>query len=204
MHVHANATTTPKQRQAIRSSPDSCRQLARRCHVSPATVHRWKHRDDPTDRSCRPKRIRYALSPEEEALVLGLRAHGLSLDETFEACASVLPHACRSTVYRTLRRHGRHRLQAPEERKAGTFKEYPPGYLHIDHFSLPQLEGVKRYCFLAVDRATRLMYLEVYAHKDAASATDFLGKCLAFFPFTITHILTDNGREFTLEGFRNR
>jgi transposase InsO family protein len=107
-------------------------------------------------------------------------------------------------VYRTFVRHGVNRREGPKKEEAGTFKAYPPGFLHIDLFYLPQLEGTKRYCFVAVDRATRLMLLEVYGHKDAASATDFLKKCLAFFPFTVEKILTDNGREFTLEGFKNR
>ena len=48
------------------------------------------------------------------------------------------------------------------------------------------------------------MLLHVYEHKDKEAATDFLEKCRAFFPFTITTILTDNGREFTLAGFKNR
>ncbi len=83
-------------------------------------------------------------------------------------------------------------------------REYAPDSAHIDLFYLPTLEGTKRYCFLAVDRATRRVFVAVYEHKDAASAADFLANCLAFFPFRIEKVLTDNGREFTLEGFRNR
>lgn len=203
MQTHANATTNRKQRQAIRHSQESCSELARRYHVSRATVHRWKRRETPDDASCRPKRIRTALSQEEETFILGVRSHGLSLDETFDVCSLVIPNVCRSNVYRTFRRHGVNRKEKPKK-EAGTFKEYPPGYLHIDLFYLPQLEGKKRYCFVAVDRATRLMFLWVYERKDAESATDFLQRCLDFFPFRIETILTDNGREFTLEGFRNR
>lgn len=204
MQIHANATTNLKQRRAMGTSAESCGQLAQRYHTSKATAHKWKQRSDVADRSCRPKTIRYTLSSEEEMFVLGVRSHGLSLDETLDVCSSVLPNACRSNVYRTLQRHGINRLKEPEERTVGTFKEYPPGFLHIDLFYLPKLEGTARYCFLAVDRATRLVFLEVYEHKDAASATDFLQKCLAFFPFRIEKLLTDNGREFTLEGFKNR
>ncbi len=57
---------------------------------------------------------------------------------------------------------------------------------------------------MAIDRATRLVFLWVYKHKDKEAATDFLKRCLEFFPFKIEKILTDNGREFTLAGFRNR
>lgn len=204
MQIHANATTNPKQRQAMSGSRESCSRLAQRYHTSKATAHKWKQRSDAADRSCRPHTIRYALSPEEEAFVLGVRSHGLSLDETLDVCSSVLPNVNRSNVYRTLRRQGANRLKEPEERAVGIFKEYPPGFLHIDLFYLPKLGETARYCFLAVDRATRLVFLEVYEHKDAPSATDFLRKCLAFFPFRIEKVLTDNGREFTLEGFKNR
>jgi transposase InsO family protein len=204
MQTHANATTNRKQREAIRHSTESCGVLARRYHVSRATIHAWKHRDDFADRSSRPEQSDTALSPEEEQFLLALRGHGYSLDDTFDVVRSLLAHVRRISVYRTFVRHGVNRREKPKKEGAGTFKDYPPGFLHIDLFYLPQLEGTKRYCFLAVDRATRLMFLEVYDHKDAASATAFLSQCLEFFPFTVEKILTDNGREFTLEGFRNR
>ncbi|GAB4452972.1 MAG: hypothetical protein Fur0028_08490 [Bacteroidales bacterium] len=41
------------------------------------------------------------------------------------------------------------------------------------------------------------MYYEVYDAKTSENAEDFMNKCLAFFPFQITHVLTDNGLEFT-------
>jgi transposase InsO family protein len=41
-----------------------------------------------------------------------------------------------------------------------------------------------------------------YDSKDKKAATAFLTQCLAFFPFQISKILTDNGREFTLKGFK--
>lgn len=204
MQVHANATTNLKQREAIYTSAESCGQLAKRYHVSKATVHRWKHREAPTDRSCRPHQSEKAFSLEEEQFLLVVRGYGFSLDETAQIAHSILPHANRTNVYRTFRRHGVHRKKKPAEEKPGVFKEYPPGFLHVDCFYLPQLEGTKRYGFLAVDRATRLMFLEVYERKDKEAATDFLQKCLDFFPFQIEKVLTDNGREFTLEGFKNR
>jgi DNA-binding transcriptional regulator YiaG len=64
MQTHANATTNLKQRRAIRHSEESCGRLAERYHVSKATVHAWKHRDDPADRSSRPHTSATALSPE--------------------------------------------------------------------------------------------------------------------------------------------
>ncbi len=48
------------------------------------------------------------------------------------------------------------------------------------------------------------LYLRVYPDKTKESGHDFLERALEFFPFTIETILTDNGREFTLKGFKNR
>ena len=207
MQTHSNSTTNQKQRLRIQASRKSCGILARQLEVSKATVHRWKQRDSPVERSCRPHTIEYALSEEEEALVLHLRHSGLPLDEVVEAAEIVLPQVRRASVHRLFVRQGVNRLPRKEQQETGhpgVFKEYGPGYLHIDCFYLPKLEGIKRYCFVAIDRATRLSYLAVYEHKDAVSATDFLQHCLDFYPFKIDKILTDNGREYTLNGFKNR
>ena len=80
---------------------------------------------------------------------------------------------------------------------------YEPGYLHIDVTYLPKLEGIKYYLFVAIDRATRLMYFKVYKNKTASNAVDFLAQCKSYFPFYISHVLTDNGAEFT-DRFTNR
>lgn len=210
MQVHSNATTNKKQRERLRFSPKSCRALAQEIAVSLGTVHRWKHRDNPEDKSCRPDSIGYAFDLSEQAMILSLRRQGLPLDDLVDLVQQPLPEATRSSVYRLLKRNGVSRLPKKEEQetgqddKHGQFKDYPPGFLHIDCFYLPKLDRTKRYCFVAIDRATRLAFLSVYEHKDKEAATDFLERCLSFFPFKISKILTDNGREFTLKGFKNR
>ena len=215
MHIHSNATTNKKQRERIRSSHKNCRTLAQEMAVSLGTVHRWKHRDSPEDKSCRPDTIEYAFDQDEQAMILALRQQGLPLDDLVDLVQQPLPEASRSSVYRLLKRNGVSRLpkkgeqetgqdEGPQSDKHGQFKDYPPGFLHIDCFYLPKLGGIKRYCFVAIDRATRLAFLFIYEHKDKEAATDFLKRCLAFFPFVISKVLTDNGREFTLKGFKNR
>jgi hypothetical protein len=44
-----------------------------------------------------------------------------------------------------------------------TFKDYEPGFLHIDVKYLPQMpdENQRRYLFAAIDRASRWVYVEV-------------------------------------------
>lgn len=208
MHLHSNAATNLKQRLFIQQSQQPYRELARQFQISLGTVHHWKHQENPQDRSCRPHTIHYALPNHQEQMVLWMRRTGeLSLDDLLEAAQEVLPELRRSSLHRLLVRHGCHRLPKKEQQdtgQPGTFKEYGPGYLHIDCFYLPKLEEQKHYCFVAIDRATRLVHLRVYEHKDKEAATDFLARCLEFYPFKIEKILTDNGREFTLATFKNR
>src|SRR5690625_5550366 len=49
------------------------------------------------------------------------------------------------------------------------FKDYEPGYLHLDIKHLPRMPGEdqKRYLYVAIDRATRWVYLEVRRSQSA-------------------------------------
>lgn len=121
----------------------------------------------------------------------------MPLDDLVDTLRSVIPHANRSTVSRTLRSLGISQVPEEEKSRAKKFKEYTPGFLHMDVTYLPKIDGIKYYLFVAIDRATRLMYYKIYCSKTVINATDFLNECVRFFPFAITHILTDNGSEFT-------
>ena len=119
------------------------------------------------------------------------------LDEVFELLLEFNPKVSRNAVYRCLVREGLNKVPKEVREKAKKFKEYDPGYLHIDVTYLPKFEGKKFYLFVAIDRANRLMFFKVYETKSAQSTDEFMDECLAFFLFEITHILTDNGLEFT-------
>jgi transposase InsO family protein len=86
--------------------------------------------------------------------------------------------------------------EKPVARK--TFKDYEPGYLHIDIKYLPQMpdETSRRYLFVAIDRATRWVFMEIYADQSGSS-TDFLIKVKNACPIKIVKLLTDNGSQFT-------
>ncbi len=88
------------------------------------------------------------------------------------------------------------------------FKAYQPGYLHLDVKYLPQMadEQRRRYLFVAIDRATRWVFVRVYRAKTAANARRFLRDLERAAPMKITRVLTDNGKEFTdrLFGLRRR
>ena len=125
------------------------------------------------------------------------RTTWLPLDEITEVAQQLNPSASRSAVYRTLRAANINKVPQKEREKAKKFKAYEPGYLHIDVTYLPSIGGKRQYLFVAIDRATRTLYYQIYDAKTAACAHDFVNRCIAFFPFKITHILTDNGLEFT-------
>ncbi|MBP8812269.1 MAG: transposase [Laribacter sp.] len=79
------------------------------------------------------------------------------------------------------------------------FKAYDPGYFHLDVKYLPQMpdETARRYLFVAIDRATRRVFVQVKPHKTAAAARTFLSALQKAAPCHVRTILTDNGSEFT-------
>jgi len=195
---HSNAKTNQHSRRMIQQSNLSYRKLASLYSVHVHTIAKWKHRGETKDKSSRPKRIHYALSSlEKEVIAVVRKLTWMPLDDLVDIVASSIPAANRSNVYRTLRDNGISTMPQEKRAKAKHFKEYEPGYLHMDVTYLPKLEGKKHYLFVAIDRATRLLYYKVYDRKTAANASTFLEECKEWFPFYISHILTDNGLEFT-------
>ena len=80
-----------------------------------------------------------------------------------------------------------------------TFKDYEPGFIHIDIKYLPQMpdETSRRYLFVAIDRATRWVFMHIYGDMTEASSVDFLRRLKLASPIKISKILTDNGSQFT-------
>ena len=71
---------------------------------------------------------------------------------------------------------------------------------------LPQMqdESQRRYLFVAIDRATRWVFVQFKANKTAASARAFLKALHKACPIRINKLLTDNGKEFTDRLFASR
>jgi transposase-like protein len=172
--------------------------LSQKYNVSEKTVVKWKSRNYFEDKSSRPQTIKYALSDLEMLIAVELRSlTWWALDEITEAINPEEPGKIRSAIYRTFVREGVNKVPEKEKEKAKKFKEYDPGFLHIDVTYLPKINGVKYYLFVAIDRATRALYFKIYNAKTSVNAENFMLECLNFFPFGITHVLTDNGLEFT-------
>ncbi len=203
---HPNAKTTIQMRKMIKESKQSVAELARRLGLSPTTVRKWKKREDLEDRSSRPHRVRSALNAIEEWVICEVRrSTGLGLDSLVEVLKPFIPRAERNNVVRCLRRHGileeerKLKQQGKLPRRLGKFEECEPGFVHVDVKYLPKLPGEKqrKMLFVAIDRATRFVYMSIKDKKDADSATEFLEGLVKAFPFKIYKVLTDNGKEFT-------
>lgn len=207
LNLHKNARTTPAIREELRTSSLPQKALAKKYNLSRSTVRKWQSRDDSSDRSHRPHRLQTTLSPAQEAVVVAMRqVLLLPLDDLLVVTREFIhSEVSRSGLDRCLRRHGVSNLNAlkPETVKPPktpkTFKDYQPGFLHIDVKYLPQMpdETQRRYLFAAIDRASRWVYVEVLDDKSARSAQGFLKRLIKACPIKILKILTDNGKEFT-------
>ena len=217
----------PKVRAAIQASAEPASALAERFGTTEQTVYKWKHRDGVHDRSHTPHRLQTTLTSAQEAVAVVLRKTLLvSIDDLLAVVREFLnPEVSRSGLDRCLRRHGvgnLRDLQAKDPRpKHKAFKACEPGYLHVDVKYLPQMadETSRRYLFVAIDRATRWVFVRVYKSKTAANARRFLRDLERACPMRIRTILTDRaigtplvretmarGKEFTdrLFGLRKR
>ena len=210
--LHKQARTTPAVRGEIAASDEPVSALAQRFNVTEATVRKWKSRDSVFDRSHTAHRLQTTLSPAQEAIAVELRRTLLlPLDDLLVVVREFLHSGVsRSGLDRCLRRHGVGSLSAlkPAPSKAAhkPFKDYEPGYLHMDVKFLPQMadETHRRYLFVAIDRATRWVFVAIKPNKTARAASAFLKALHKACPFKIHRLLTDNGKEFTDRLFASR
>lgn len=207
--LHKRARTTPAVRREIQRSDLSERKLAEKYGISRSTVRKWKYRDTAEDFSHRPHNLHATLTDPEEAVVVELRRTLLlPIDDLLVVVREfICPHMSRSALDRCLRRHGVSNLKEliPAEENEGnrpktkTFKDYEPGFVHVDIKYLPRMpdETERKYLFVGIDRAARWVYMEIRASKTAESARSFLSNLIEKAPFMISKVLTDNGKEFT-------
>ena len=174
LSLHANATTTPKVRAYIQRSRKPVTDLAIELGVSETTIRRWRERTTVNDRSHAPKTLTTSLSALEEALVCELRTKlQLPLDDITEVMRRcVNAKLSRSAIHRCLKRHGLSRRPQPDKPAVGVFEQATVGFIHVDLKHLPALQRRRSYAFVAIDRATRYVYLEIQPKRDADAAAD--------------------------------
>ena len=211
MNIHPNARTTPKVRSEMQAdwrAGMTYVAIAKKHNTSVATATKWANRASTSDKSHRPDKLQTSLTELQELLIVYLRTTLLlSLDDLFAITREhIKPDISRAALHRCLARNdvGNLRALMPTEEKQDdkpvkAFKDYPPGFVHIDIKYLPQMpdEQQRRYLFVAIDRASRWVHLAIYDDKSAQSASDFVKTVVEKAPFIISKILTDNGKEFT-------
>ena len=206
--LHSQARTTHLIREEIRTSSLSQAALARLYNVTRKTIRKWQDRTSPVDGSHAPITMYTTLTAAQELVVVELRKTLLLPTDDLLAITRefINPAVSRAGLGRCLRRHGVSNLVdlivVPEGDKPAakkTFKDYEPGFIHIDIKYLPQMpdETARRYLFVAIDRATRWVYMDIYANQTDSSSVDFLSKVKAACPIKIVKLLTDNGSQFT-------
>jgi hypothetical protein len=146
--LHSQARTTHLIRKEIKNSKLPQAELARLYNVTRQTIRKWQDRETPLDGSHCPKTMNTTLTPEQELIVVELRKTLLLATDDLLAVTRefINPAVSRAGLGRCLRRHGVSDLrdlvpplegEKPEIKK--TFRDYDPGYLHVDIKYLPQM-----------------------------------------------------------------
>src|SRR5258708_6284258 len=163
LKLHANAATTPKTRAYIQASGRSVADLMQELGVSEKTVRRWKGRKDQADRSSRPHKLATDFTLEEEEIAVGLRTElALSLDDALEVMRRCIrPTISRSALHRCLQRRGVSSKPKPSKPPAEPFAPTAFGYVHVDLKHLPRLQRKAAYVFVAIERTTRFVHVEI-------------------------------------------
>lgn len=198
--LHSCAKTTEAVRQYIQDSQESLISLANKYSINPKTVAKWRKRNFTKDAAMGPREPRSTvLSIEEEAACIAFRKTTLlSLDDCLYALQSAIPKLTRSSLHRLFQRHGINKLpEVDSDKKNKTkFKSYPIGYFHIDIAEVRTEEG-KLYLFVAIDRTSKFVYVELLEKYGKLQAAQFLCNLIRRVPYKIHTILTDNGIQFT-------
>ena len=89
-----------------------------------------------------------------------------------------------------------HYCQGQKLRRAGYYPKHPGELMQIDCV-IKVRNGVRRYIVSAIDYTSSFAYSYAYKSLSSASTSDFMDKLITVAPFTIEHIQTDNGSEFS-------
>jgi len=153
-----------------------------------------------SDRSHARHNLLTSTSDVEEKLIVELRkALNLSLDDVVEMMQRcVNKDLSRSSIYRCMKRHGvAKRPQEAGVASHSAFDEESCGFIHMDVKYLTKLSDKRSYVYVAIDRATRYVYIEILYDLKPETAADFVERFLKDFPHEVRVILSDNGFEWT-------
>jgi len=204
-----------RQRVVNYASEHGVCDAARVYRKSRKSVWRWKKAYDGTvasllEKSSRPHGHPHQHTPQEDALVTRVQCHHKKMGLDMLYIHLIQDHGytrSRSTLFRVLRRLGVY-AQAKPQRKPRLSKPYermecPGQRVQVDVKHVPkeclvgEMAGKKLYQYSAIDEYSRLEFKMIFEELSGYTSVDFLKRMLAFYPFPIACIQTDNGVEFT-------
>ncbi len=114
------------------------------------------------------------------------------------ALQSTFPHLSCSLLHRLFQRHSITQLQEIENHPSARkrFNAYPVDYFHIDIAEV-RMEAGKLYLFVAIDRTSKFIYIELLEKTVEKRSHCFFKKSYQSAPYKIHTILTDNRIQFT-------
>lgn len=216
MYDYNNVINVSYKRISLINRCDKYNNISKICReywVSRGYYYRWKSRFDWTQKSLKdksrwPKISHRRTSIEIEKLILKIR------DETNywspriknelrliwiivwkKAISNVLKRNSRTKTYHKRRYRSKSKHYAP----------YPGYEVQIDImevWSRKNKDWMKNtkthyYQYTAIDTNSKLRFLEIYDDMSIYHSVDFLNKAIAFFPFKINTVTTDNWMVFT-------
>src|SRR5215468_5764344 len=227
MDVHQNARSTPRSRaeivRRVLTGQQRPARVAAAVGVSERTVRKWVARYQAEadaglrDRSCRPHHSPTATPPLLVHWIERLRRQrwtGAAIAMTLQLSPS--------TVARVLRRRGLARLRQLEPPTPVQRYQWarPGDLIHLDVKKLGRIgrvghriTGNRRtrvrgigweFVHVAIDDASRLVYVEVLGDEGAVTTTKFLWRALAWFRrygIRVRRVLTDNGNGYVSHRF---
>ena len=229
MKLHANARTCPRSRRLAVSRVEqqdwTLAAAAEAAGVSVRTISKWvgRYRDEGEqgllDRCSAPGSVPLRTDEARVAVIAGLRRLRMTGAEIAETLAMPV-----STVSGILTRIGLGKLWRLEALEpANRYEKQRPGELvHVDVKKLGRISGGAghrvtgnrrkqgssdhstratgwEYVHVAIDDATRLVYVEVLADEKAVTAVGFLRRAVAHFAafgIRVERLMTDNGSAY--------
>ncbi len=168
---HPTAKTTFNIRKEIKENKENLtlRQQTKKYNINLSTVFKWRHREDFKDKKHGAIKPAKSISDLEEHIICEIRKTTLlPLDDLLDVVKGLGIKITRSSLARALQRNDLSNLSKyikslNEEDKPShsKFKEYKAGYVHIDIKYLPKIDGKRTYLYVAIDRSTRIVFVDI-------------------------------------------
>lgn len=198
-----------RQRVIRYSEKNGVTKAANRFHISRNAIYEWKARYDGSwksllDRSHRPHHHPAEHTPKEYDLI---RRYWYRNKEDRMVLWMKIREKGYTRSYKSMCRALKRMQLQSEEKARHSYKPkpyeaalYPGQKVQIDVKFVPSrcvAGDTKYYQYTAIDEYSRLVYREMYEEHSTYSSQDFIRKVIAFYPFKIELVQTDNGTEWT-------